>query len=59
MNQSVWKGDTKNLNLSSVMRLLTLYTMESTHPQLVVPDEVKASVSRLLKDVLRLSKTVA
>ena len=59
MNQSVWRGDTKSLNLSVVMRLLTLYLMESTHPQLVLSHEVKASVSRLLKDVLRLSDTVA
>ena len=59
MNQSVWKGDTKSLNLSVVMRLLTLYAMESMPPQLVLPDEVKASVGRLLKEVLRLSETVA
>ncbi|KAL6314663.1 hypothetical protein AAG906_027009 [Vitis piasezkii] len=59
VNQSVWKGDTKSLNLSVVMRLLTLYAMESMPPQLVLPDEVKASVGRLLKEVLRLSETVA
>ncbi|KAJ9671396.1 hypothetical protein PVL29_025207 [Vitis rotundifolia] len=59
VNQSVWKGDTKSLNLSVVMRLLTLYAMESMPPQLVLPDEVKASVGRLLKEVVRLSETVA
>uniref|UniRef100_A0A5B6YIT7 Uncharacterized protein n=1 Tax=Davidia involucrata TaxID=16924 RepID=A0A5B6YIT7_DAVIN len=58
-NQSVWKGDTKNLNLAAVMRVITLYALELVPPQLVVPDEIKTSVSHLLKEVLNLSQTVS
>lgn len=57
-NQSVRKGDTKNLNLEGVMKLITLYALESGPAQLVVPEEIKASVIRLLKEVTRLSETV-
>lgn len=59
MNQSVWKGDMTNLHLAVVMRVITLYALESVPPQLVIPDEIKASVSRLLKDIVRLSQTVS
>lgn len=48
----------KNLQLAVVMRVITLYALESVPPQLVITDEVKASVSRLLMDILRLSRTV-
>ncbi|KDP27096.1 hypothetical protein JCGZ_20320 [Jatropha curcas] len=58
VNQSVWKGDYRNLNLAVAMRAITLYALEEVEPELLVPDEIKASVSRLLKEVLRLSKTV-
>ncbi|GAB4846596.1 hypothetical protein Ancab_025602 [Ancistrocladus abbreviatus] len=57
-NQSVWKGNTQNLNLQLVMRLLVVYAMEAVSPQLVLSDEVKACVTRLLKDLIKLSKTV-
>lgn len=56
VNQSIWKGQ-KNLNLAVVMRVITKYALESVPPQLAVPDEVKASVSRLLKEVINLSET--
>ncbi|XP_009783767.1 uncharacterized protein [Nicotiana sylvestris] len=59
VNQSVWKGDMTNLHLAVVMRVITLYALESVPPQLVIPDEIKASVSRLLKDIVRLSQTVS
>ncbi|KAL7249980.1 hypothetical protein ACSBR1_012047 [Camellia fascicularis] len=59
VNQSVWKGNSNNLNLAVVMRVIILYTMESVPPQLAVPDEIKASVSVLLKEVLNLSQTHA
>ncbi|CAK9134156.1 unnamed protein product [Ilex paraguariensis] len=59
VNQSVWRGDTKTLNLAVVMRVITLYALELVPPQLVVPDEVKASVSRLLKEVVSLGQTVS
>ncbi|KAH7844646.1 hypothetical protein Vadar_030194 [Vaccinium darrowii] len=58
-NQTVWRGDNKNLDLAVVMRVITLYALESLPPQLVVPDEIKDSVNRLLKEVVNLSQTVA
>ncbi|RDX63996.1 hypothetical protein CR513_57501, partial [Mucuna pruriens] len=43
-NQSVWKcDDTNKLDLVTVMKVITSYALESVHPQLVVPDEVKKS----------------
>ncbi|XAR68185.1 hypothetical protein NMG60_11003226 [Bertholletia excelsa] len=59
VNQSIWKGDYKILNLAVVMRVITLYALESVPPQLIVPDEIKASVNRLLKEVVNLSETHA
>ncbi|XP_058210903.1 uncharacterized protein LOC131323230 isoform X1 [Rhododendron vialii] len=59
VNQSVWRGDNKNLDLVVVMRVITLYALESVPPQLVVPDEIKDSVNRLLKEVVNLSEAVA
>uniref|UniRef100_A0A6N2LX41 Uncharacterized protein n=1 Tax=Salix viminalis TaxID=40686 RepID=A0A6N2LX41_SALVM len=58
VNQSVWGGDIKTLNLAAVMRVLTLYALEAAHPELSVPDEIKASVNRLLTEILSLSQTV-
>ncbi|KAL3325622.1 hypothetical protein AABB24_036716 [Solanum stoloniferum] len=59
VNQNLRKGDMTNLHLAGVMRVVTLYALESVPPQLVIPDEIKASVSRLLMDILRLSQTVS
>ena len=59
MNQSVWKGDTKNLNLSVVMRVIILYALELERPELGMPNEIQVSVSRLLKEVLKLSQTMS
>ncbi|KAG7956994.1 hypothetical protein I3843_11G152900 [Carya illinoinensis] len=59
VNQSVWKGDTKNLNLAVVMRVITLYALESVPPELAVPNEIKVSVSKLLKEVLKLSQSIS
>ncbi|XP_057992612.1 uncharacterized protein LOC110654230 [Hevea brasiliensis] len=59
VNQSVWKGDYKTLNLAVVMRVITLYALEEVHPELPVPDEIKASVSRLLNEVVKLSETIS
>ncbi|KAL5738301.1 hypothetical protein ACOSP7_031062 [Xanthoceras sorbifolium] len=59
VNQSVWKGGNKNLRLADVMRVITLYALESVHPELQVPDDVKASVSQLLKEVINLSQTTS
>ena len=59
MNQNVRKGDRTNLHLAAVLRVIILYALESVPPQLVIPDEIKASVRRLLMDILRLSQTVS
>lgn len=58
VNQSVWKGDTKSLNLAVVMRVITVYAMDSVPPGIKVPDEVRDSISRLLREVINLSKTL-
>jgi hypothetical protein len=57
VNQSVWKGDTKNLNLAVVMRVLILYALEWVPVELAVPIDIKASVNKLLKEVLKLSQS--
>ncbi|CAB4307627.1 unnamed protein product [Prunus armeniaca] len=59
VNQNVWNRGAKNLDLADVMNTITLYALDAVPPQLVVSDEVKSSVSRLLKEVLRLSKTTS
>ncbi|KAL8131849.1 uncharacterized protein LOC141711737 [Apium graveolens] len=61
VNQSIWKGQGKKmrLDLSAVMNVITLYAMEEVPSELVVPDEIKTSVSRLLEEVMKLSKTVS
>ncbi|XP_014523053.1 uncharacterized protein LOC106779463 [Vigna radiata var. radiata] len=56
-NQSVWNVNTNNLELVTVMKVITSYGLESVHPQLVVPDVVKKSVSQLLKEIVKLSPT--
>ncbi|XP_043698655.1 uncharacterized protein LOC122649534 [Telopea speciosissima] len=53
-NQRVWKIN--NLNLADAMRILTLYDLGSVSPQLVVPDDMKASISKLLKEVTSLTE---
>ncbi|CAJ1957639.1 unnamed protein product [Sphenostylis stenocarpa] len=57
VNQSVWNFNTNNLELVSVMKVITSYGLESVHPQLVVPDVLKKSVSQLLKEIVKLSET--
>lgn len=57
-NQNVWKSGSTNLNLPSLMRLLTVYALEAIPPQLMLPEDIKACVNRLMKDVINLSKTV-
>ncbi|CAN4087348.1 unnamed protein product [Withania somnifera] len=59
VNRNVGKGDMTNLHLAVVMRVIILYALESVPSQLVIPDEIKASVNRLLMDILRLSQTVS
>ena len=42
-----------------LMRVITLYGLELVPPELAVPDEIKHCVSRLLKEVLKLSQTIS
>ncbi|XP_010535024.1 PREDICTED: uncharacterized protein LOC104810427 [Tarenaya hassleriana] len=58
-NQSVWKGNTKNLHLSVVMKVIAIYSLDLTHPDLQVPEEIHGSVLRLLMEIQNLSKTVS
>lgn len=58
VNQSAWKGAENNLDLAVVMRVIPLYALELVPPQLVVPEEIKDSVSRLLKEAVNLSETL-
>ncbi|XP_010462240.1 PREDICTED: uncharacterized protein LOC104742867 [Camelina sativa] len=57
-NQSVWDGKTKHLHLSVVMKVITLYPLDLTHPKLQVPQEVQDSVARLLTEIQNLSRTI-
>ncbi|XP_071730095.1 uncharacterized protein [Rutidosis leptorrhynchoides] len=55
-NQSVWKKGAKNIDLVVVMRVITLYALDSVPNQLQVPDDVKNAANRLLNEVIRLSE---
>ncbi|CAH2036579.1 unnamed protein product [Thlaspi arvense] len=57
-NQSVWDGKVKHLHLSVVMKVITLYPLDLTHPKLQVPQEVQDSISRLLTEIQNLSRTI-
>ncbi|XP_027172379.1 uncharacterized protein LOC113772039 isoform X1 [Coffea eugenioides] len=59
VNQSIWRSNDNNLDMAVVMRIITSYALESGPPQLVVPDEIKATVRRLLKEAVNLSQTVS
>ncbi|KAK1349805.1 Dysferlin [Heracleum sosnowskyi] len=58
-NQNVWNSNTKNLYLPAVMNVISHYALDSVHPQLIVSDEIKTVVTRLLKVVVKLSQTVS
>ncbi|XP_028755410.1 uncharacterized protein LOC114714807 [Neltuma alba] len=57
-DQSVWRTDSNNLDLAMAMKVICSYALSLVHPQLVVPDKVNNSVNQLLKEVLKLSKTL-
>ncbi|XP_022976827.1 uncharacterized protein LOC111477088 [Cucurbita maxima] len=59
VNQGVWNCGTKNLNLAVVMKVITQYDLQAIPKQLIIPEDIKASVSRLLKEILKLSPTVS
>ncbi|KAG6393828.1 hypothetical protein SASPL_144402 [Salvia splendens] len=54
-NKSNKKHSTK-LCLDSVMKVLVMYAMESVPQKLIVPEDVRNSVSRLLKEITSLSQ---
>ncbi|XP_010242161.1 PREDICTED: uncharacterized protein LOC104586575 [Nelumbo nucifera] len=54
VNKKVLKVD--HLNLADTMRILMVYSLDLFHPELVVPKETRASISRLLKEVINLSQ---
>lgn len=56
VNRSVWKKGAKNVDLTVVMRVITLYALEAVPSELEVSDDVKNAVNRLLKEVIRLSE---
>nr|GME15742.1 Autophagy-related protein [Ipomoea batatas] len=56
VNQHMWNGNAKTLQLHHVMRTITLYGLESVPTELVVPEDIKKSVGQLLKEVVKLSK---
>ncbi|CAN8303163.1 unnamed protein product [Cochlearia groenlandica] len=59
-NKSVWDGrKTKNLDLSVVMKVITLYPLDLTHQNLQVPRQVQDSVLRLLTEIQNLSRTIS
>lgn len=53
MNQRVLRKE--NLILSDVMRILALFALDSIPQQLFIPNDLKFSVSKLLKEVVSLS----
>ncbi|XP_030525560.2 uncharacterized protein LOC115737532 [Rhodamnia argentea] len=57
VNQSVWNSETNALRLDTVMKVITLYALELVPSQLKITQELKDSVSRMLRDILKLSQT--
>ncbi|GKV37099.1 hypothetical protein SLEP1_g45164 [Rubroshorea leprosula] len=58
-NKDVWGSSVVSLNLSDVMRVILLYALDKASPQLTVPDKIKDSVTYLLKEVVKLSRTTS
>ncbi|XP_019190974.1 PREDICTED: uncharacterized protein LOC109185408 [Ipomoea nil] len=56
VNQRMWNSNAKTLQLHHVMRTITPYGLESVPKELAVPEDIKTSVSQLLKEVVKLSK---
>lgn len=59
VNQNVWNGDTRNLNLEDTMKVIILYGLETVHPELPLPDNFKTTVNLLLSDIINLSKSTS
>ncbi|XP_031401182.1 uncharacterized protein LOC116211102 [Punica granatum] len=45
------------LSLLAVLRVITSYALELVPPNLSVPDDLKSSTNRLLRDIVKLSRT--
>ncbi|KAH9620543.1 hypothetical protein KSS87_012649 [Heliosperma pusillum] len=52
------KSDIITLRLDSLLRLLRAYSLEEVSPKLELTDDMKACVSRLIHEVIKLSKGV-
>lgn len=59
VNQSVWNSETNTLRLDTVMKVITLYALELVPSQLKITQELKDSVSRVLRDIVKLSQTTS
>lgn len=57
VNQRAWNDDTKNLRLDLLMRLLSAYSLEDISAELKLTDNVKTCVSRLIHDIVSLTKS--
>ncbi|XP_047322335.1 uncharacterized protein LOC124926195 [Impatiens glandulifera] len=55
-NQKVWSWDSNHLDLVVVMRVITIYGLEAVPSQLRVPEEMKAGINRLFKEIVNLSR---
>ncbi|KAI4366038.1 hypothetical protein MLD38_021963 [Melastoma candidum] len=53
VNKSLHDGGSKCLRLPSAMRVVVLYALEWVDP---LPEEIKGCVSRLLRDIVKLSE---
>lgn len=59
VNQSVWNSETNTLRLDTVMKVITLYALELVPSQSKITQELKDSVSRVLRDIVKLSQTTS
>ncbi|KAI3427613.1 uncharacterized protein J3R85_009462 [Psidium guajava] len=59
VNQSVWNSETNTLKLDTVMKVIILYALELVPSQLKITQELKDSVTRVLRDILKLSQTTS
>ncbi|KAI4374673.1 hypothetical protein MLD38_012640 [Melastoma candidum] len=56
VNKGLHDGGSKHLRLPDAMRVIILYALEWVDSPLEVPQEIKGCVSRLLRDIVKLSE---
>ncbi|XP_074319273.1 uncharacterized protein LOC141656322 [Silene latifolia] len=56
--RNIRKSDISTLRLDSLLRLLRAYSLEEVSPKLKLTDDMKARVSRLIHEVIKLSKVL-